>query len=465
MRSIQAHLTSWLSVVVLVTLLGTGAAVDSIATVRLTGGFDNELLEDAGAIGALLKVRGGQLEFDAADAIEMTELEQSTEPIYFEVWDSRGAVIERSVALKGDDLPFRFGSLEEPSVFDLPLPDGRHGRAAGIEVPVDAEAGGDGATGARAVVVVAQGREELDQTLRILDRTVLVPGLFATLIAVALTWVACRRSLAPLARIAAKVAAIDASRLNARISEPGLPRELAPIAGRVDDLLERLESSFERERRMNSSLAHELRTPIAELRAAAEIAKRWPDDPGLARAAVEVSAEVSLRMGTFVSALLKLARVEDGHAELDPQTVPLRLTIDAIWRASAADAAPREIGFSNEVAADVSVVCDRELLGIVLGNLLSNAARHADRATTVACRAERSDGSVHCAIENAASGLDQRDLVPTTTQDVARRAGIGLSLARRAALLLSAPLELSIDGGSLLARLELPDPALPGPLP
>ena len=86
-----------------------------------------------------------------------------------------------------------------------------------------------------------------------------------------------RRELKPLQALAAEAAGIDAARLSARFATEGLPGELAPIAARLNELLARLEDSFERERRFSSDVAHEFRTPVAELRSLAELAIKLPD--------------------------------------------------------------------------------------------------------------------------------------------------------------------------------------------
>jgi signal transduction histidine kinase len=84
--------------------------------------------------------------------------------------------------------------------------------------------------------------------------------------------------LSPLNQLANQAASITADSLATRFPTEIWPGELTPISSRLNDLLERLEQSFERERRFSADLAHELRTPIAELRSLAELALKWPED-------------------------------------------------------------------------------------------------------------------------------------------------------------------------------------------
>jgi two-component system sensor histidine kinase QseC len=86
-----------------------------------------------------------------------------------------------------------------------------------------------------------------------------------TAVIVALT---VRRGLRPLGRVAEEAATIDA-----------MPGALKPICLRLNDSLERLEAAFARERRFTADVAHELRTPIAELRCLADVALKWQGEP------------------------------------------------------------------------------------------------------------------------------------------------------------------------------------------
>src|SRR5690606_30406849 len=84
--------------------------------------------------------------------------------------------------------------------------------------------------------------------------------------------------LRPLGRLTREVHEIDLDGARRRVTTSDLPAELAPVAGKLNELLERVESTFERERRFTSHAAHELRTPLAELKVMAELGLRWPDE-------------------------------------------------------------------------------------------------------------------------------------------------------------------------------------------
>ena len=119
-----------------------------------------------------------------------------------------------------------------------------------------------------------------------------------------------RRSLNPLRTLASCTREIGPDNLHLRLPTNGLPTELTPICSCVNDLLDRLDQAFKRERRFTSDVAHELRTPIAELRALAEVASRYPNDPEFARNALRDAVGVAKQMQSLVTTLLALVRSE-----------------------------------------------------------------------------------------------------------------------------------------------------------
>src|ERR1700683_4484395 len=133
---------------------------------------------------------------------------------------------------------------------------------------------------------------------------------------------AVRRGLRPLRQLGTEADGIDAGSLDHRFSREELPRELVPIAQQFNSLLERIDEAFVRERRFTSDAAHELRTPIAELRRLAEVALKWPDRSEAERNYRDVW-EVAEHMESLVATLLAIARCRAGTAAVSLQPVDL----------------------------------------------------------------------------------------------------------------------------------------------
>jgi len=263
--SIRRRLTGWLLVGLFVILM-TGGAIFylSVRSVLLS-------------------------EFDFADE-HMPSFERKDRPEYFQIWIGDAAVegesIERSESLDGTDLPDRTGPMDSPEFWDLPLPGELPGRAVGIRFRPENESADVRSENfirhERDVVrlVIAKERTDLDGSLRAIGVTLLAVGTAILIFTALIVGFVVRLGLRPLDALGGRVGTIDAWTLSERLPAESMPVELRPICARLNELLARLEDSFRRERRFSANVAHELRTPIAELRSLAEVALKYPGDAG-----------------------------------------------------------------------------------------------------------------------------------------------------------------------------------------
>ncbi len=162
-----------------------------------------------------------------------------------------------------------------------------------------------------AILIVAIDRQDLDRTLGLVAAVFSGVGvLLAAAIAIAVS-TGLRGALAPLDTLAEQASRIDADSLATRFPITGLPGELRPIADRLNALLSRLERSFDRERQFSADVAHELRTPIAELRAGAELALKLAD--ARRSDADRETLAIAAQMEGVVVRLLALLRSDRGQ--------------------------------------------------------------------------------------------------------------------------------------------------------
>ena len=288
MYSIRRRLMLVLAVGFAALILGAAAYAEHRLRGHATGEFDSALLARARALVAVTDQEDGVIEFDYKPEL-MPEFERKDDPDYFQLWLDDGTVRFRSRWLKKDDLPCRMSLAIEPFIHDVKLPDGRAGRVVELAfIPRDAAAPVPPSTaiatiapapGERGLIlVVALGRANLDGVLAQIRLGMIGVGGLIVALGVLLVWRALVVGFRPIEEIAAQVRALDAETLDSRVALRTTPRELAPIVQQLNALLERLAASFARERRFTGNVAHELRTPIAELRSLAEVATRWPED-------------------------------------------------------------------------------------------------------------------------------------------------------------------------------------------
>ncbi len=451
------------------------AFADHEMRTELVRQFDATSEAKARALATLVERTATGFVFEYSEAT-MPEFVREVAPEYFEVRRLDGTVLERSRSLKGSSLSVPTGASATAATWALTLPDGSPGRVAQVRfepAPEDEVAVTQAPSTGRAatlLVFVARSSAGLRDALLSLRLRLLAGGVLLLAAGAFVTSRLVSRGLAPVARLGETVASIGPANLGARIPAEHQPGELEPIRLRVNDLLERLEQAFDRERAFTADAAHELRTPITEIRAAAELALRHPDDPEAVRHAIETSASSSVRMQRLVESLLLLARSEGDRLDLRPEAVELTALLRRLWQPFESRAAERSLAVSFGPDAPVVVITDPTLLGVVLSNLLSNAADHTPRGGSVEIGAAASGDSAIARVRNSVEGLRAEGL-PLLFQrfwrgDASRtdgsHAGIGLSVAQGVLRRLGGSIRAELPrAGVLEVSVSLPAPGAP----
>ena len=244
--------------------------------------------------------------------------------------------------------------------------------------------------------------------------------------------------------------------------------ELAAIETAVNRLLDRVESAFEKERRFSSDLAHELRTPIAELRTACEVGGQWPDDVEATREFFKDTGMIALQLEKIVATMLTLSRCENGTAPVQLRRICVQTLVRECWRHSAPAAEAKRLRFDDRLAPGLAVECDEDKLGIIVRNLVENAVAHSPPDTVVECHGAATPDGVELRLVNTAKDLERADLAHVFDRfwrkDAARsdrsHIGLGLSIARGLCEMLGIRLSVDLREGRLFeARLVFPAPA------
>ena len=472
MSSIRRHLTVRLVTVTLLLAAGAGSALFAFVRSRLLAEFDRSLLAEARAIsGAVLWESAGRLEFDYS-AAGSPDADRTT---YFEIRRSDGTVFQRSPSLRGRDLSLATVGAGGPQFLEVHLSRKRLGRAVAFRFKPhpDQEDDPSGkaaqpATSAPAPelsLVLAGDRTGLDGTIRLLGWSLLLAAVVLSVgTALAVTWTV-RRGLRPLERVAAQADAIRADSLHHRFSTHDLPAELRPICDRLNDLLARLQEAFERERRFTADVAHELRTPIAELRAMAEVALRWPQDASPAQNYRDV-LDIARHMESVVAALLDIARCESGIRRAHAETIDLSELVREAWRPHDALAATRGLNVCWDLSPAVAVRSDRTMLLSMFGNLLCNAVTYTPHGGAIGCHVKRDANGAELTISNTCDSLDRDDLAhlfqPFWRKDAARsggiHAGLGLALVSAYAAVLGIQVRVDLNPAGNVFRVEVQVP-------
>lgn len=433
MKSIRRQLTRNLLGATCVLLGGGLLAVYLTAREAVLDQFDDALRAKALAISTVTRNGAAGVSVAFHDRF-LRGFDDDKARDFFQVWDDRGNTVARSESLgRRRELPWRNGKPDKPAEWNLTLPNGEPGRAVSFAfAPV--RDGGAGRDKVEARLVVASERGKLDETLW--ELLGLSAGCGALLIGATTVLIplVLRRGLRPLGQLGEETAQIDAGSLATRFRTGELPSELQPIAGRLNELIARLEQSFARERRFSADLAHELRTPLAELRSTAECALKWPDTRS--DATDRETLAIAQQMETLVTQMLALTRGEQGQLAAKLEPVAIDRFVPDIWRGFAPKAAERKLVVTFALTP-ATALADPVLLRSILANLCANAAEYTPEGGEIAFALEPAANRVTLQIANTAAGLEPADVDRMFDRfwrkEAARGAqhlGLGLSLAR-----------------------------------
>jgi two-component system sensor histidine kinase QseC len=437
MRSLRTQLLVGTGLGAAVVLCAAGVVLNVLISQTLRRDFDRALEAKAQGLGALVEFDEDGLEFEfSAGALPEFVARMPLE--YFQIWRADGVVVARSPSLGVEELHRLPGRAPIPGFTTFPMPDGRRGRMVQIEVSprVDEDVSG---TVPVLTVALARGVEPLDATLANVRTILLVLGLVTVAVTVAVLAGLVRHGLRPVERLGAQIASVEPQDLSQRMDGAGLPRELVPIVDCLNALLARLAAAFERERRFTGDVAHELRTPLAGLRAKLEVALGKARPAEDYAQALRDSLAASVQMQRLVENLLQLARADAGQVDLRPEEVDVDALLRDTWAHFAARANERGLTCAWHLQADEPVLLDRAVLELVVRNLMDNATAYAEPGSEIRFAAETATGELRMAVGNvsqlAASDVGRvferfwrANAARTVNSDV--RCGLGLALCR-----------------------------------
>src|ERR1022692_412256 len=343
-------------------LLGAGGVGVYLSTrAALLQQFDETLRAKANAISSSTEQHGKRIGLEISED-SMREYDENVPVEFFQLRRLDGTAVRRSKSLGEADLPVLYGTIRHPKFWNLTLPSHYRGRAIGYEFQPRSAREGEVATTepVELSIVLASDRRELDETLAVLAVVLLGCG---ALLLVATGLIVPRvlgRGLAPLNQVAEQTTRINADSLSTRFPIDSLPGELKPIGERLNNLLSRLEQSFERERQFGADLAHELRTPVAELRNLAELALKWPESRP--EETDRDTLAIAIQMEGIGVRLLELLRSERGQLVPNREMILFSALIENIWQPFADKAAAKQLKVTRNVPDDAKIESDPVLL-------------------------------------------------------------------------------------------------------
>ncbi|WP_159915344.1 sensor histidine kinase [Pantoea sp. 18069] len=316
-------------------------------------------------------VQQGQPQFNLAHAMKHNLRASASDHVYYQVLDPQGRLVGGEPDLPRPPWTDTERHNGEVQLYDAELR-GVDMRLAAVWVPLGGE-------GQRALVQVAETRNQRSALAAEIIRGVMLPQFVVLPLAVMLVWMALARGITPLHRLEERIRARkpdDLSPLNFQ----DVPLEVAPLVNAVDDLLGRLGESLATQKRFLADAAHQLKTPLAGLRMQADLAQREGTSTQELKRSLQQIGRASMRASHTVNQLLALARVEGTGAALAKQRCDLaRLVIDVVR-----DSVPRaldrcvDLGYDGAEPGAPGVWMDGNptLLTELVRNLVDNAINY-----------------------------------------------------------------------------------------
>jgi len=453
--SIRVRLTLWYAGALGALLLAFAFGVYFFVQRGLTRELDARLDEQVKLVVAALDEDVEELdELAEREAVPLFEVRAGDEIIYRTRGWIRAGLVSSPAASHG------------PSATTASAPNGTRYRVH----PVDH---GTNERSRRATVAISA--RTLHHTLATLATSLLVGLPLGLALALCGGWFLAGRLLAPLHAITATARRITAERLGERLPvvQPG--DELGQLATVVNDLLGRLDESFQRLRRFTADASHELRTPLTAIRSTGEVALQDGGDAGAAaavpahaeryREAIGSMLEEAARLTQLLDDLLTLTRADEGRARLTPEPTSLseliRETVDVV-RVLAEEKSQR-LEITLEPGLDVLV--DRRTLRHAVLNLLDNAIKYTPAGGAIRISARCADGAAIIEVTDSGPGIApehharvfERFYRVDPSRSEQRGAGLGLSIAEWAAAASGGRIELErgVGRGSTF-RIVLP---------
>lgn len=461
MKSIRST-TTWLTFIG-VSILGIVVCTSAywIAKQILIKNFDQDLLIELQNVSGVSRVWSDDdfyvdIDFDMATQFNIGGSR------LFQVWSAGQdlgdylEVLDRSPMLEELDieLPYPVMAIQAaPYFYNLNFPNGQPGRAvfkrttapwAIDETKPDVEE-----FDAKIDIVVARERQSLDSSIAILFRWMFIIAAIVPLVSFFIVYFAIGLGMAPLKLLTRKMSDIKTS--GEHIPADNIwAEEITPVVNTFNKLLTRLEKGMQRERRFTGDLAHEMRTPLAELRIATDIALRANTKERLVTAVQQVNT-LSHSIAELVNGMLLLTRIQSDNHALTLTPVDIAPLFQQQCERIHKRTAQRTIQVIKTAPKVLVVETDLVLLTTIFSNLINNAVEHSPSNSELTLSLEKKGLGFRFSVSNLAPDLESPDLdhlsepfwCKEQSRNTSNHFGLGLSIVHEAITCLN--LELKVD--------------------
>lgn len=463
MNSIKKKLSRYISISMSILLVSLFFMIDISVDTWISNEFDRAMVNKSGLLETLISENTDGIEFAFSDEF-MPEFSGKNDPEYFQLWHGNNT-FERSKTLslfENHELTKIDVNLNEHSITDITLPDGRSGRMYFIQFKPQIHTDIREAQGDKLVSFIkaqepmflayALNKEGLNQVLWFVDIIFIFTSIIAVVAVRIIVFNVVERGLIPLDILNSELKEINLNSDISTLSTAKLPEELIAIAEGINRFISENKKLYSREKRITSDIAHELKTPITELLNLSEVTIKFPHEKQLSENFKEDVLAITKRLKNIVNSILLLQK-STCKTDIKMEKVDLSALINST------------IALENKVNREIIVRVNEQCpavhtnefaLTTILKNLINNAIFYSPNSTPIiiSSEPELAPQQVKISIANI-SNIDysEEDLnlffEPLWQKDSARtsaeRYGLGLSIVKSYCDNINADLSVKTD--------------------
>lgn len=414
--------------------------------------LDNDLTYEAEKHTDEIKILGDSIQFiNKAEWEEIEHREIQVNPVFIQIFDKNGNLMDKSPNLKGDELPFRkqeqFGghfneNLNKKPIRQIQIPIEQNGKIKGY-------------------VVAAMSLESSNMVFLKLKNVLIISYLLLLAGLYFISRFLAGRSIVPIRNIIETTNRITKNNLNERVNLPDHKDELFDLSSSINELLQRIENAIEKERQFTSDASHELRTPLSSLRGTLEVLIRKPREQYEYEEKIKYSLSEIDRMTSIIEQLLLLARLDSNSSAnnfVSKTTIyeSLPIITDEILSRHKKEISAKNLTLDLHMEITKDSLIQKYYANLVLDNIISNAIKYSKQNSKLHITVFDAEKGIICEIKDEGIGIHKDDIDklfnPFFRSDALNHRdifgnGLGLSIAKKAADAINAKLFVESELG------------------
>lgn len=414
--------------------------------------LDNDLTYEAEKHTDEIKILGDSIQFiNKEEWAEIEHLEIQVNPVFIQIFDKNGNLMDKSPNLKGDELPFRkqeqFGGhfneiLNKKPIRQIQIPIEQNGKIKGY-------------------VVAAMSLESSNMVFLKLKNILIISYLLLLAGLYFISRFLAGRSIVPIRNIIETTNRITKNNLNERVNLPDHKDELFDLSSSINELLQRIENAIQKERQFTSDASHELRTPLSSLRGTLEVLIRKPREQFEYEEKIKYSLSEIDRMTAIIEQLLVLARLDSNSNTnniVSKTTIyeSLPILIDEILSRYKNEISAKNLTLDLHMELTSESMAQKYYANLILDNIIGNAIKYSTKNSNLQITVKDAETGIICEIKDEGIGIKKEDIDklfnPFYRSDALNHReifgnGLGLSIAKKAADAIDAKLFVESELG------------------